>query len=164
MKFCALLTRRQRRLGSLPRGYVFRLPTEAEWEYCCRAGSPSQFSFGDDPEALGNYANWSGTRKGRPTVVGSYKPNAWGLYDMHGNVWEWCYDHYGLYDRLPAADPVAATLRHRRHGVIRGGSYRVSWPRCRAAWRYPYSPQGRSPSLGFRVVLAPPVNDGRARR
>ena len=104
--YCALLTERERLAGRLPEGYVYRLPTEAEWEYACRAGTTSAFHYGpalrsgmanfrgryEYDSLVGTTENPAGIWLGRTTEVGSYAPNAWGLYDMHGNVWEWCQD------------------------------------------------------------------------
>ena len=130
--FCA-------KLSSLPAevaaGRVYRLPTEAEWEYACRAGTTTAYSFGDDEKDLGKYA-WFGDNSGKRThAVGEKLPNDWGLYDMHGNVWEWCSD----------AD-----------GSRRGGSWGNGATDCWSAIRYTDGPTGRYDGSGFRLALSSP--------
>ncbi len=144
-----------RRLSELPEerktGRVYRLPTEAEWEYACRAGSQTAYSLGDDPKSLGDYA-WSKENSNDQThAVGGKNPNAWGLYDMIGNVWEWCSDSYGEYPKGAGTDPAGPRKGSSR--VIRGGSWSNKDAQCRSALR------GRSGpwllSFGFRVALSP---------
>ena len=146
-----------RKLSELPAekeaGNVYRLPTEAEWEYACRAGTTTKYSFGDDESELGDYA-WYGVNSDQKThPVGSKKPNAWGLYDMHGNVVEWCQDWYGDYPSGSVTDPSGATSGSYR--VIRGGSWFFSAEGCRSASRYWGYPSDRSNLDGFRVSLSP---------
>ncbi|MEY4178706.1 MAG: hypothetical protein RLY70_2280, partial [Planctomycetota bacterium] len=132
-----------------------RLPTEAEWEYACRAGSTTKYSFGDDEKLLGEYA-WYGSNSGDHTQpVGAKKPNAWGLHDMHGNVWEWCQDWFdtGYYASSPAADPRGPEVGVRR--VIRGGSWLHSAGYCRSSYRNRFEPANRDDALGFRVARSP---------
>jgi len=148
---------------SAKEGKTYRLPTEAEWEYACRAGTTTPFAFGqtistDRANYDGNYIYGSG-RKGvlrKATMpVGSFRPNAWGLHDMHGNVWEWCGDWYGkdYYGQASATDPRGPSSGPSR--VLRGGSW-LNYPvRCRSADRNSSSPDTRSTYLGFRVVCEP---------
>jgi len=133
-----------------------RLPTEAEWEYACRAGTQTAFSFGDDPSALGDYAWWDGNSGATTHPVGQKRPNAWGLYDMHGNVWEWCADWFGEYPKGPVTDPSGpATGSDIR--VVRGGSwYDVGSVSFRCACRFSYDPPDRSVSYGFRCAMTLP--------
>ena len=137
----------------------YRLPTEAEWEYACRAGTTTAFNTGptistDQANYNGDYT-YAGGRKGidrkKTMPVGGFKSNTWGLYDMHGNVWEWCGDWYGEYRRSEAVDPTGLASGKRR--VLRGGSW-SSYPRyCRSAHRRAYSPDFRINDWGFRLVL-----------
>jgi len=131
-------------------GRVYRLPTEAEWEYACRAGSQAEYTFGDQEAELKVYA-WYGENSGRQTAeVGRKRPNAWGLYDMHGNVWEWCQDLYGSYPSGAASDPQGPTAGSRR--VLRGGNWLTVATVCRSAFRNRYSPSDRDGHRGFRIV------------
>jgi len=136
--------------GKLP-GRRFRLPTEAEWEYACRAGNAAKYCYGDDDARLSEYA-WYDINSGSGThPVGEKKPNAWGLYDMHGNVLEWCADWHGTYDSSAATDPVGPRTGSNR--VLRGGSWRYSATLCQSANRNSSSPSSRSSTCGLRVVV-----------
>jgi len=148
--FCQRLTGLERKAGKLPAGESYRLPTEAEWEYACRAGTTTAYSFGDDENQLGQYAWFDGNTPGEQYAhkVGMKKPNPWGLYDMHGNVREWCSDGYS--DELSGgADPVdPGGSSYRGH---RGGSW-WSYPGdCRSVYRNFNVPSYRD-YLGFRVA------------
>ena len=134
----------------------YRLPTEAEWEYACRAGSTTRFCFGDDVSQLGNYA-WSCKNAydtGNEYIydVGTKLPNAWGLYDMHGNVWEWCEDWYGEYSPDLAINPIGPFGSSNR--VIRGGGWSNYARGCRSAFRYVNAPGNRDYGLGFRLAFS----------
>lgn len=140
-------------IGRLNQGggaFQYRMPTEAEWEYACRAGSTTGYCFGDDEGRLGEYA-WYGSNSNSQThPVGQKKPNAWGLHDMHGNVWEWCQDWYGDYPTSSVTDPVGASSGSYR--VFRGGSWGQGAGRCRSAGRLSLSPGNRHGHLGFRLA------------
>ena len=129
---------------------TFRLPTEAEWEYACRAGDDSAYSFGNDARQLGEHAWFGGNSGGKTHPVGRKTPNAWGLFDMHGSVWEWCSDWYGNYPRRSMVDPAGPDGGRGR--VLRGGSWNDQAGRCRAAYRLSVDPSIKNPSLGFRVA------------
>ena len=136
----------------LPKGWSYRLPTEAEWEYACRAGTKTEYSFGDSDSELDEYA-WYGKAEalgGTTHPVGEKKPNAWGLHDMHGNVWEWCQDWHGKYPSGPVTDPTGPSSGSFR--VFRGGGWSFISQNCRSAFRSGFSPGSRSHYLGFRVL------------
>ena len=146
-----------KKLSDLPEekkaGRLYRLPTEAEWEYACRAGSKTAYSFGESSKSLGDYAWFDGNRNNQTHPVGEKKANAWGIYDMHGNVWEWCSDRYGDYPKGAVSDPVEQLEGSFR--VYRGGSWDDVAAYCRSANRNGYVPSFRSRNLGFRVALSP---------
>lgn len=133
-------------------GKKVRLPTEAQWEYACRAGSKTRFAFGDNDSDLGDYAWYTSNSENKTHQVAQKKPNAFGLYDMHGNVWEWCADWYA--DSYPSGkntDPKGPDSGRDR--VLRGGSWGVDPLRCRSAFRLGLEPDFRYYYFGFRVVL-----------
>lgn len=158
--FCRLLTARERAAGTLAKDEEYRLPTEAEWEYACRAGSKSAYSFGDDASLLDDHA-WfqqNSADIGRPYArpVGTRQPNAWGLYDMHGNVWEWVLDAYA--PNLPRGDDPLCLARTERR-VLRGGSWFTPAAEVKASYRHS-SPNENADNrfrnmgdLGYRVVI-----------
>jgi formylglycine-generating enzyme required for sulfatase activity len=145
-----------RRLSNLPEeraaGRTYRLPTEAEWEYACRAGTATVRYFGDGTTGLDAHAVYRDTAEGCPWPVGSKQANPWGLYDMYGNVWEWCSDHYdrNYYRMSPSYNPQGPTTGTSR--VLRGGSWWDDSPFCRSANRDFYLPTYRDYEVGFRVV------------
>ena len=154
--FCAQLTTRDGVARGLPAGWAYRLPTEAEFEYASRAGSTNRFSYGDDPDytQLPNYAWYNANSGGTTHPVGGKLPNRWGLYDMSGNVWEWCSDWYSNnYPGGSVTDPQGSVSGSSR--VIRGGGYNSDARTCRSALRYYFTPSNWSTAVGFRVVLAP---------
>ncbi len=140
--------------NTLPDGYRYTLPTEAQWEYACRAKSTTRFYFGDDPEydQLDKYAWYAGNSMGKTHTVGIKLPNRWDLYDMHGNVWEWCLDWYGDYTGGAASDPQGAESGDYR--VLRGGGWHFDGLDCRVADRNWAFPNGAFSLLGFRVALS----------
>ncbi len=143
------------RVDAGSRTRVFRLPTEAEWEYACRAGTTTPFSFGDDEAGLGEYAWFAGNSGSKTHDVGTKKPNAWGLHDMHGNVSEWCADWKGDYSAEAATDPTGPARGSER--VFRGGSWYFAAENCRSTSRIGNAPGLRYDSVGFRVAVTPEV-------
>jgi len=159
-EFCKRLTEQERSGGRLPSGWDYRLPTEAEWEYACRAGTTTLTAFGD--RLSGSDANFDGTKpfNGAPagpylretTPAGRYRPNIWGLCDMHGNVWEWCRD--GYLHKLPGGvDPVGPASAELR--PMRGGCWHNLGVQCLPANRAGVPPDTRGSGLGFRAALVP---------
>ncbi len=131
-------------------GNEYRLPTEAEWEYAVRARTTTLFSFGDDGDKLSDYAWFDSNSDSKTHRVGAKKPNHWGLYDMHGNVWEWVQDWYGDYSSNAEVDPKGPD--NGKYRVIRGGSWRGVAPLCRSALRSFIEPDFRFYDLGFRLA------------
>ena len=155
--YCAALTTQQAALGNVPFGHQYRLPTEAEWEYACRAGTTTEFNTGtalfcNDAKFSYSYHSNSSCNSNNTVAVGSYAPNAWGLYDMHGNVWELCLDSTANYPSGAVTDPFVTGGPFR---VFRGGCWGDSSGNCRSAIRSYNFPGGTDNYLGFRVVLAP---------
>ncbi len=134
----------------------YRLPTEAEWEYACRAGTTTAYSFGEESSSLGTYAwyrdNAYNIGEQYAHEKGQKLPNGWELYDMHGNVTEWCQDWYesDYYENSPASDPSGPSNGSDR--VLRGGSWGTDLVGCRSAFRNSRSPGSRNPLFGFRVI------------
>jgi formylglycine-generating enzyme required for sulfatase activity len=153
MDFCRRLTEQEREAGRLSAGMMYRLPTEAEWEYACRAGSTTRFANGDTEADLDKISWYDGNSGGTSHPVETKFPNAWGLHDMHGNVWEWCYDWYEDYPAGEAVDPFGPATGSVR--VFRSGCWFNLSRNCRSAYRIRDVPGFRIDFLGFRVVLAP---------
>ena len=164
VRFCNALSERER----LPVCYRFlddeivqwdrtatgyRLLTEAEWEYACRAGSQTSYCYGDNADELERYAWYKKNANGEPQPVAQKWPNAWGLYDMHGNVWEWCWDWYGKYPDKPQTDP-AGPDKGSDH-VLRGGAFNNPAENLRSAIRSWIIPVDRSRNYGFRCARGP---------
>lgn len=167
-EYCRKLTAQARDAGALPVGWEFRLPTEAQWEYACRAGTTTATAFGDklsNRQANFQQKPYNGGEEVPPlkqaAKVGSYPANAWGLHDMHGNVWEYCRDWY--HGQLPGGvDPDLSAVQGvmNRDGtysrIRRGGAFVEDGWTCRSACRLRYEPERRSDHIGFRVVVVRP--------
>ena len=174
-KFCEKFTSAEHQAGRLPSDWIYGLPTESQWEYACRAGTTSRFSFGDDESELSQYA-WfdrNADKAGEPYAhsAGQKKLNPWNLGDMHGNVWEWCRDVYAK-DLLGGVDPEqslgrsirvsssvklpAKQLLGRSPRVLRGDGWEDKAVDCRSACRLQYRPSRGGPDLGFRVAIVCP--------
>ena len=142
------------KLNELEGKEVYRLPTEAEWEYACRAGSDGSYCFGSNEGMLSEYAWYSVNSKKRSHPVGKLKPNAWGIYDMHGNVWEWCLDWYSKYTTTPQDNPRGAA--NSKFKIFRGGSFMMSGMQCSSFYRSGTEPKKHGRSIGFRIVRTEP--------
>ena len=152
MEFCEALTEREEFAKRMPPKWHFSLPTEAQWEYACRADTTTVFHFGNDSEALPQYGWFANNSDGSPKPVGTKKANTWGIKDLHGNVGEWCFDWYGKkYPPSGSVDPI--TQKASNFKVFRGGTYTDTVERCRAARRNRVTPDTENPWIGFRVVL-----------
>jgi len=149
--YCSAVTRNERDAGRLPSGYTYRLPTEAEWEYACRAGATNFFSFGDAVNEADQYAWTLENSEGATHPVGQKRPNSWGLYDMHGNVWEWCSDWFVDYPSAQATDPTGP-LRG-KFKVFRGGGWNHAVEFARSGNRFMMAPSNGIYFVGFRVAL-----------
>ncbi|QDU96245.1 Serine/threonine-protein kinase pkn1 [Lignipirellula cremea] len=153
--FCTKLTEQEHAAGRLAKGWRYALPTESQWEYACRAGTTTAYYFGDDPAHLGDYAwfydNAYDIGAKYAHEVRLKKPNAWTLYDMHGNVWEWCRNGY-QYDLPGGIDPASVEGSDR---VYRGGSWNNAAGICRSAYRSGVVPSSRIYDLGFRLAAVP---------
>ena len=144
MKFCEKLTKQERDAGRLPAGYKYTLPTFKQWEYACRAGTTTKYCSGNTEEDLSRVAWWGLNSGDKIHPVGTKEPNAWGIYDMHGNVWEWCLDAHpyipSFYDKC-------------------GGSYFNGADSCESSFVCVQESDSRGSATGFRVVLVPVVNN-----
>lgn len=155
--FCAKLTEIEKAAGRLPEGYEYTLPTEAQWEYACRAGTSTELNSGKNLTDWTECPNvdelgWYGCNSNKQThPVGQKKPNAWGFYDMSGNVWEWCLDWYEKYSPEAVTDPAGPA--NGAYRVLRGGGWYNNACICRSAYRYNRNPSRYYSNIGFRVVL-----------
>ena len=161
--FCKKLSDHVKTNQEVPPGYVFRLPSEAEWEYACRAGTQTASSFGDAMSSkqanfdgrspLGKAAK--GINRKRPMPVGYYPPNAWGFYEMHGNMWEWCLDEWREFTDRKEVNPLPSRAEiNPRYKVVKGGSWYVHGWECRSTSRYALRPAVRyNTGIGLRVAL-----------
>lgn len=155
MEFCRKLTEQERSSGRLPADWQYTLPTEAQWEFACRAGTSTRFSFGDDESKLGDFVwcdqSTSLLRERYAHQVGLKKSNAWGLCDMHGNVYEWCRDWYQ--EKLPGGTNPEVTSGGSDR-VYRGGAWGLPPSNCRSAFRYYFDLSKRGSAVGIRVTLS----------
>jgi formylglycine-generating enzyme required for sulfatase activity len=158
MAFCRWLTESERKAGRLPDGCVYRLPTEAEWEYAARGGGKSRGFEYTGSNTLADVAWYISNSERKTQFVGQKRPNELGLYDMSGNVWEWCYDWHGkdYYGKSPSSDPPGPSTGSGH--VLRGGSCGDGPESCRSTSRLRGSPEGASVGIGFRVVVAFPLD------
>lgn len=140
--FCEKATTALRDLKLIGADELVRLPTEIEWEYVCRAGAKTAYSFGDDPAKLGDYGWFHGNAAGNDPPVGAKKANPWGFHDMHGYLWEWC------------SDKIPGKAAGREERVIRGGAWTSDAKQCRSDSRMLVDPKKSGPDIGFRCVLA----------
>lgn len=158
LEFCVKLTELEKSSQQIPEGYKYSIPTEAQWEYAARAGTNTTFAFGNSLN--GNQACFYGPKpynsdvtvdyQEKTSEVASFQPNAWGLYDTHGNVYEWCLDWY--VEKLPGGkDP--SSLEKGDSRSIRGGAWNRPATSSRSSYRYSYDPSQRTNNIGFRVVL-----------
>lgn len=151
LAYCNAITRREREAGHLPDQYLYRLPTEAEWEFACRAGTTNRYSFGDADDAITQYGWTTENAEGTTHPVAQKLPNPLGLYDMHGNVWEWCLDWFADYPQEPETDPVGPVGG--MYKIFRGGSWNHDNPFARSGNRFMMSPSNGIHFVGFRLAL-----------
>ena len=151
MRYCALLSQRDRESRRHPEQFEYRLPSEAEWEYACRADTTNLFSFGDSTNQASEYAWTSENSEGKTHPVGQKRPNPWGLYDMHGNVWEWTLDWFVPYPTNDLHDPIGPPAG--KYKVFRGGGWNNEINYARSANRFMMSPSNGIHFVGFRVAL-----------
>ena len=171
-EFCRRVTLELRKAKLIGESQVVRLPTEAEWEYCCRAGTETAYSFGDDAQGEGDegnkaslldpYAWHTGNAAGNDPPVGKLKPNPWGLYDMHGYLWEFCSDPWSPdYSDSPVDGTAKTANAPKTDRVVRGGSWKDRFPHLRSASRQRFAADRRDDAVGFRCVLTVEPNVSR---
>jgi len=150
--YCSAVAKRERDARRLPPGYAYRLPTEAEWEYACRAGTTNLFSFGDSTTEADQYVWTMENSEATTHPVGQKRPNPWGLYDMHGNVWEWCSDWFAIYPAVELKDPSGP--KDGKYKVFRGGSWNHAIQFARSKDRFMMAPSNGIYFVGFRIALS----------
>jgi formylglycine-generating enzyme required for sulfatase activity len=158
-EFCRRVTIELRKRKLIGADEVIRLPSESEWEYACRAGTKTNYSFGDDAKDLGDFAWFTGNAKGNDPPVGVKKANPWGLYDMHGYVWEWCLDAWRDDYKDAPADGSPYKVDKAKKRVIRGGAWTEPADKCRSAFRMGAAIEQRTAAVGFRCVRTKKVHD-----
>jgi len=152
--FFSRLNQLEQAAGRLPTGWQYVLPTEAQWEYACRAGTTTLYSWGNDINSTHANYDWDGNQTlgndpNQTVNVGQYASNSWGFFDMHGNVWEWVYDWKANYSSIPQTDPTGPAAGSAR--VARGGSWDSVGSALRSAARFSNTPSTRYYNIGFRV-------------
>lgn len=146
VEFCKKLSEKE--------GRKYHLPTEAQWEYACRAGTTTPYNFGEHGDLV-DYAWFDANSGGATQPVAQKLPNEWGLYDMHGNVWQWCADFCGPYPPGDQVDPTGPDSNSEGRRILRGGSWSYDRTACRSAFRYCDAPGSRGGSIGFRCAMEP---------
>lgn len=152
-EFCRKITEALHKAKLIAEDEVVRLPSEAEWEYACRAGTKKAFSFGDSADDLKDFGWFKGNAAGNDPPVGKLKPNPWGLYDMHGYLWEWCADAWHPDYKDAPADGQPRDEKEAKERVLRGGAWTEAADRCRSAARHHAKADYRSDAVGFRCVI-----------
>ena len=153
-QFCAKATELMRSAKMIDANHVVRLPTEAEWEYCARAGTTTVYSFGDSVDDLGKFAWFTGNAAGNDPPVGAKQPNAWGLYDMHGYLWEWCADAWQPTLEGTPTDGTARKVADAKKHVVRSGSWKDKADRLTSSFRLGIDSVTLDDAVGLRCVLA----------
>jgi formylglycine-generating enzyme required for sulfatase activity len=155
LDFCAKATTMMRQAKLIEETQVIRLPSEAEWEYAARAGTPTKYSFGDDEKDLGAYAWYTGNAAGNDPPVGAKKPNPWNLYDVHGYLWEWCADvWHDTYEGAPADGSAWTAGGDSKRRVLRGGSWKDPAASLTSSFRRGEPAELKDDAVGLRCVLA----------
>lgn len=149
--YCLAVTKREREGGRLPLNYEYRIPSEAEWEYACRAGTTNRYSFGDATAEADQYAWTAENSESTPHPIGQKRPNPWGLHDMHGNVWEWTRDWFAEYPAADLKDPRGPAQG--KFKVFKGGGWNNDVEFARSANRFMMSPSNGIHFVGFRLAL-----------
>ena len=151
MQYCVALSQRERVAGHLPSGFEYRLPSEAEWEYACRATTTNRFSFGETVAEADRYAWTAENSESKTHPVGQKQPNPWGLHDMHGNVWEWCLDWFSEYPPADVVDPMGPGGG--KFKLFKGGGWNQDADFARSGNRFMMAPTSGIYFVGFRIAL-----------